>query len=94
MAPALHGGSPPTPRVPVLLPILPLQPQPPQLRRDYVLPAELSSTDSLAEGAPYEQAGRRERAEFEARLGCVRWDLHEVRAGRSRRLLCSPAARS
>ncbi|KAL4420546.1 hypothetical protein ABPG75_010202 [Micractinium tetrahymenae] len=55
-----------------------LQPRPPQLRRDYVLPSELSSTNSLAEGEAYEQAGRRERAELEAWLGCAGWDLHET----------------
>ncbi len=57
-----------------------LQPRLPQLGRGHVLPWEVSSTNSLAERDLYERAGRRERAELEARLGVDSWDLHEVGA--------------
>lgn len=55
-----------------------VQPPVPQLGRGYILPKEVSSANSLAEGGLYELAGRLERAEFEGRLGCSSWDLGET----------------
>ncbi|KAL4436344.1 hypothetical protein ABPG77_009906 [Micractinium sp. CCAP 211/92] len=70
-----------------------VQPRLPQLGRGHVLPWEVSSTNSLAERDLYERAGRRERAELEARLGVASWDLHEVALAACRlKVACNWAA--